>query len=265
MKPIIHWNIRERRPTIIGWAAGIGAYISLNMAVYGSIRGQAQILNNVLQNLPVTARALISDSSDFLSPIGYLSSKLYYLMLPLLFTVLALSLSSHLMNREEQSGTLELLLSRPVSRGRLWLSKLLAALMIMLAVGTVTLVVTLAWSIQADLDVPLSRVVAAHLMSLLMGMLFGSIAWLAIGVGRWGRRSSIAIGGFMALASYLVTTLESLASWLEWPAKLTPYHYYQSSAILHGTYNWWHAAGLLAVTILLLVLGFLAFRRRDIG
>jgi len=265
MKPIIRWNLRERRAAIIGWSAGITAYISLNLAVYGSIRGQAQVLNGVLQNLPTAAKALVSDSNDFLSPVGYLSSKLYYLMLPLLFTVLALSLSSHLLKREEQAGTLELLLARPISRRRLWWAKLLTAWLMMTAVGVITLLVTIAWAIQGNLDIPLGRIVAAHLLSLVLGMLYGSVAWLALGIGRLGKHLSVALAALVALASYLVTSLESLVSWLEWPAKFTPYHYYQSSAVLQGTYNWWQAIGLVALSLLLLVLGGLAFRHRDIG
>ena len=70
---------------------------------------------------------------------------------------------------------------------------------------------------------------------------------------------------FVALGSYLVTSLEGFAHWLRWPAKLLPYHYYQPAAVLQGTYNWWNAVGLAIATLILLAIAVVGFRRRDIG
>ncbi|HMH30936.1 MAG TPA: ABC transporter permease subunit, partial [Methylomirabilota bacterium] len=128
MKPIIYWGVRDRRWTIFGWSLGISLYAALIVLVYSSIGDQAQALSQVTDNLPATAKALFSDTNDLLSPIGYLSSKLYYLMMPMLFTILAIILSSQLFSREEQNGTMELLLARPVSRSKLLAAKLISGL-----------------------------------------------------------------------------------------------------------------------------------------
>src|SRR5689334_10088003 len=124
MRPIIRNGLWDRRAGIFGWSLGISAFIALNVLVYSSIQDQAQTLNKALDNLPAGAKALFGGSSDFLSPIGYLNSKLYYLFLPLMFTMLAISLVRHLLSNEEENGTLELLLARPISRGKLLTAKL---------------------------------------------------------------------------------------------------------------------------------------------
>jgi ABC-type transport system involved in multi-copper enzyme maturation permease subunit len=107
--------------------------------------------------------------------------------------------------------------------------------------------------------------VLATAMTLLLSLLFGALAWALIGFGRFGKLVSIGGAGFVALGSYLFTSLEGFASWLQWPAKLLPYHYYQPAAVLQGTYNWWNAAGMAVATLVLLSLSYLGFRRRDIG
>lgn len=266
MKPLIRWGIWDRKGSIIGWSIGINAYIALNILVYSSIRGQADVLNKALHsNLPPAAQALFGSAGDFLSPVGYLDSKLYYLMLPLLFTLLAISLSNHLLAREEQSGTIELLLARPLSRSRILLAKLTAGLIIMSAIGLVALMVTLICIAAINYDISIWRVTQATAMSLLLSLLFGAVAWAAIGLGKLGRRGSVGIAAFVALGSYLISSLESFADWLKWPAKFLPYHYYDPAAILNGNYNWWNALGLLLATLAILAAAFIGFRRRDIA
>jgi len=266
MRPVIRWSLHERRGGIIGWSAGIGAYIALNILVYGSIRGQAQVLNQALQNLPPTAKALFGGgNSDFLSPVGYLNSKLYYLILPLLFTMLAIGLSNKLLGREEEAGTLELLLARPLSRGRILLAKLVAGLGVMLAVGGTSLLVTVACAKAVNYDIPVHRIAEATALSLLLSLLFGAVAWALLGIGRFGRRASMAGAGVIALAGYLFSSLEDSAHWLRWPAKLLPYHYYDPAAVLHGNYDWWNAAGFALATLILMFIAFVGFRRRDLA
>src|SRR5207244_732389 len=139
---------------------------------------------------------------------GYLSAKLYYLILPLLFTMLAVSLSSHLLSREEQDGTLELLLARPVSRGKLLAAKLISGLAVLLTVGGVALAATILSAGHINYGIASSRLALATLMTLLLSALFGAVAWLFIGLGRFGRRASIGAATVVALGSYLVTSLE---------------------------------------------------------
>jgi len=265
MRPIIRWALWERRWSSVFWTLGIAVYIAINTLVYSSLKGQAQTLNHVLKNLSPTTRSLFSDSSDLLSPVGYLASKLYYLILPLLFTMLAVNLANGLLAREEENGTLELLLARPISRSRLLLAKLTAALLVLLGVGSITMLVTIATAAHAGFGIAVLHIIAVTLVMLLLVLLFSSVCWLLIGFGRFGRRASTGITILIALASYLFTSLEGTAQWLRGPAKFLPYHYYRPSDILRGNYHWSYIAGLGIATLVLMSLAFVGFRRRDIG
>lgn len=266
MKPIIGWGLWDRRWAVLGWSVGIGAFIALNILVYSSISSQSHALNQALNDLPGGAKALFgSGNGDFLSPVGYLNSKLYYLFLPLMFTMLALSLVRHLLTREEDNGTLELLLARPVSRGTLLLAKLLASLIVLLSVGIISLLVTIASATSIDYDITWLRLTQATAMSLLIASLFGTVGWALVGLGRLGKLSASAAAGALALASYLFSSLQSFADWLAWPARLLPYHYYHPTAILEGTYNWWNAVGMSIAILILLSFTYLVFRRRDLN
>ncbi len=61
--------------------------------------------------------------TDFISPVGYLNSQLFFLMLPIILGIFAISLGSDALAGEEGRGTLDLLLSTPLSRRKAVLEK----------------------------------------------------------------------------------------------------------------------------------------------
>lgn len=264
MLPIMLRSLRDRRTTMLFWALGISAYIALNVLVYSTIKDQTANLNQALQNIPPTARSFFTDTNDFLSPVGYMNAKLYYLMLPLLFSMLAITLSG-LLTREEENGTLELLLARPVSRTAVFLAKFFASLLILGLVGLIALGVTVLTADHAAVGIPVIRLAAATFVTILLALVFGSFAWMLAGLGGWGRRACVGGAVVLALGSYLVTSLEGSVHWLQTPAKYLPYHYVQASHILSGTYTWWNALLLVVLTIIFTTAGCVGFRRRDLS
>jgi ABC-type transport system involved in multi-copper enzyme maturation permease subunit len=134
----------------------------------------------------------------------------------------------------------------------------------MLIVAASALIVTILCASAIDYEISNIRLLQATAMSLLLSLLFGAVAWALVGIGRFGQRTSTAGAGMLALGSYLFSSLAGFASWLELPAKLLPYHYYQPIAVLEGQYNWWNAVGMLIATITLLLIAYLGFRRRDL-
>jgi len=69
----------------------------------------------------------------------------------------------------------------------------------------------------------------------------------------------------VALGGYIIGSLAGTVKWLSFPAKLLPFHYYQSEAILRGTYNWNNVWYFVFVIALCSVLSWVAFRRRDLA
>lgn len=265
MKPIIKWTIWQRRWPLFWWSIAVSVFIVLNLAFYPAVRDQADQLNESFRQVPESAKAFITDTGDFMSPEGYLSSQVFYLMLPMILSVLAINLGSSLVGKEENDGTAELLLSRPISRARLLVGKAIAGLAILFTVGLVGMAVTLILSWWVNIEVALQGIAVASLFCLVLSLLFGAIAFYIASLGRTGRLASIGIAALVALGGYIISSLSSIVSWLEWPAKLLPYHYYRPGDILKGIYSWWPLAGYLIAVAVLGVLSWLSFRRRDLS
>jgi len=263
---IIATELKRRKWSTFWWCVGIGLFVAFILAIYPSFSSSSAQLDKSLQNIPDSARELFTDTSDFLSPVGYLSSQCYYLLVPLLFSFLAIGLGSSLLAREEQNHTIELLLSRPLSRSQLLLQKAGAGLIITATVGLVTALVggIMLEFITFDGVKPLS-VFLVTIMALAFALLFGALAFMLTALGRFGRGASIGISTLLALGGYIIASLDKTLTWLAWPAKFLPFHYYHPADILRGHFTPGEFVGMLAVTLLLTGVALVAFRRRDIG
>lgn len=263
MRPVMRWTIWQRRVSLFWWCVAIVGLIVITLVFYPSFKDQAQ-LNQQLENLPQAAKSLFSDTGDFFSPQGYLSSQIYYLMLPIILSILSIGLGSSLIAREEDSGTLELLLSRPISRAKVLFGKAVAGVIIVLVVGLTALVSAVIMCKIVSIDAPLAGVAMATLAAMVLSLLFGAIALCITTIGR-ARGASIGVATLIAFGSYIIASLADVVGWLRWPAKFLPYHYYRPGDMLYGQYNWHGMAGFLVVIVILGFISWTSFRKRDLN
>ena len=262
---LIKWELYQRRWSIFWWTVGIVLFASLILGVYPTFRDQAAQIDQSLKGFPDSAKALFTDTNDFLSPVGYLSSQMYYLLMPLIFSFLAIGLGSTLIAREEQQHTIELLLARPISRGTFVVSKATAGLVVVLIVGVITALVCAGEAaIIKFAGVSAVNVLLVTLMSLMLAILFGAIAFVLTTTRRFGRGASIGIAGMLALVGYLVSSLDQTVKWLIWPARFLPFHYYHPADILRGSFGWPEFIGMALVAIILVWLAVKLFAKRDV-
>ncbi len=264
-KGIVSWGLRQRKWFTIWWTLGIVSLVLMTILLYPSMRDQSAELEKSFSDLPDAAMALLSDTGDFFSPIGYVSSQLFYMPLPLLLSILAISLGTSLIGKEEREGTIELLLSRPISRGLLLLSKVKTGGIIIAIVAAAAFVATAITARLVDLPIPIPNILFAVIGSVLLSLCFGAIGFTITALGGMARGAAVGVASLLATASYLITSLSQTISWLKWPSMVLPFHYYKPAAILEGTHNyanWLYMVGLL---IVLGVISWIAFRRRDIG
>lgn len=264
MIPIIKWTLWQRRFSTVWWSVGVAAFIFVNMILYPSFRDDAEELQKSFENLPDSAVQLFGGSTDFFSPVGFLNSQIYFMMLPLLLGILAIGLGSSLLAREEHGKTIESLLARPISRGRLLAAKAIAGSLILAFVALVGLAVTIVCAKLVDLNVPYKDLALVTLSCLLLTLSWGAIAYLLTATGR-ARGASLGIASLIALGGYLVSSLAGTVDWLNGPAKLFPFDYYKSEAILRGHMDWSNLLIFAAIIASCGLISWLTFRRRDLS
>ena len=192
-----------RQSLRVSWRGAVftGLGLALFALLFAAIYDQMQAdLSSFLDIVPTGLEAVIGDTSNATSPEGWLSIELFALFVPLGLTILGITLGAKIIGQEEDSGTLELLLSRPVSRHRIVSEKALALGL------TLALTAALIWfgialgKILFPFDVNLLRVAEAVTSAWLLGLGFGMLTFATQAIS--GRRGiAVAIGaGFLGIA-----------------------------------------------------------------
>jgi ABC-2 type transport system permease protein len=264
MKPIINWELHRRRTLIIGWTLGIVAMIALTVLSYGSVRDQADELNKAFGDYSSSIGSFVG-TSDMFSPVGYMNSQLYFITLPILFIILCITLVNGLIGKEESHGTIELLLSRPISRTRLLGAKALSALTVLSIIGGITALVTILSAQAADMGLGAGNLLLATAGCIAFAGAFAAITFMLLAASVTTRRMAFVVSIALSLGSYLLTSLAGLVDWLEWPAKLLPYHYYDTNALINGHVPLGFVLYIGSIYLIAIVVSVIGFRRRDIN
>lgn len=266
MTPIIKWEIKQRRAFTLGWTIGVLVIVILIMLIYPSIHSQADQLNDLLNKLPAAIRDLKTGGSnvDTTSPIGFLNSQLYYATLPLFYIIMAISLGSRLLSRDEQDHSLELILARPIGRGKIISAKAISGILIMSFISLLATLTTLVLAGVVDLQVNAINLILVNLYCIVFSMSFGAIAFTLTAIGNKARGVSVAFALAFSLGGYLLTSLSGLSSYLEGPAKLLPYHYYNPTQILQGNVSAGLTIYLISIFTICVIVSRISFQKRDI-
>ncbi len=252
-----HWR------AIVGWSLGLTALSSVQLAVYPSIRSAAAGTAQMIESFPEAFKTMFR-MTDYTSGPGYLGAELFSIMVPLVFIGIGAGWGASATAVEEERGTADLLLTLPVSRDRIVLSKLAALLTALAGLGALLWLVLMIGARTVDLRVGGVELLGACAAVVLLGWLYTGVALL--GGALTGRRA-VAVGAAvaLALAAFLLYSLGPLVDGLRPWLKFTPFQWALGNDPLRNGLSPGYTAVLLAGSVLLFVLSVVAFRRRDVG
>jgi ABC-2 type transport system permease protein len=256
-------TVRDLRWPTFWVALGMGAmtgYFTLLFPTYMKMVD----LNQILQNMGSMAKLLGANPGDATSLIGFLHIELFSMILPALMVAFAAGIASGFTAGEESRGTIDVLLSYPVSRRRLVLEKTLAVVLGCVVSAVIVWVFAIGGAAASASVLPGDKLAAALVMLVLLGLAFGAIA-LAISVFTGNRGASIGIAVARMVVMYLVDALANIVDSLGAARPLSLFRYYMGSDPLRNGINFADASVLAAVAVAFLVVSLIAFDRRDLA
>ncbi len=263
MPVILNKSLLDRRRAILGYSLGLVALACWLGVMFPVIRDSEAFTGFMETMPPEMLSAFGIDSATFLTATGFLSSYLYSLLAPLLVLLFIIGALSAEITGEERDGLMDMLLSTPISRTRVFLEKTagvgLAVLVLMGVLSATLLVIDPIFGLK----LPVAGVLASGLALWLLAMLFGAVTLL---VGALTGRSVIAggVAGGLALLAWFVTGFADLYPALQGVAAASPFTWYQDPNPLAEGFGAGQAW--LAITMAVLIVGANAlFRRRDLG
>lgn len=255
--------LADRRRGLTGWAIGLAAYTVLIVSFYPMIRDSASMAQ-AIEEYPDAMKEFLGGEASFnmSSGPGFLNAELYSVMLPILLSVFAIGFGAS-MGADQRSGVMDLLLSHPISRGRIVVEKVIAMVAGVSGLATVVFATVIAAGLVIDLGIGISNLVAATVGVVLLVSLHGLIA-MAVGAATGRRSAAIGTATTLLAAGYVFSGLGGLVDWLEPVRSLTPYYRAIGTSPLLNGWAIGSLAYLLALGGAILFATMVLFERRDI-
>ncbi|MCZ7535075.1 MAG: ABC transporter permease [Acidimicrobiia bacterium] len=250
-------TVRDRTPITLGIGAGLGLLALAMVSVAASFEDD---MAGMFDDLPDAFTGIIGGSGG-----NYVITEVFGLIAPIAVLVLAIGGGIGAIAREERDRTADLLLTHPVTRRRVVVSKSLvlvahvgAACIIFLAGATVgAVLVDVAGFGPGD-------ALAATVHLFFLGLAFGMIA-LAAGTLTGSTSAGMGIAAGLAVASNLVAGVVPLIDGLDDIARLSPWYYFNGAEPLTRGVAPGHLAVLGGLAVAALAVALVAVDHRDIG
>lgn len=262
---IFKYEFMEKRKSIIIWSLSLSAFMIFYMAFFPTVAKDSQAFSSIMESFPedMLSAMGIKEGMSIANLIGYFA--LTFNMIQLALAIQAANYGFSILTEEERELTADFLLSKPVSRGDIYISKVAAALIGLLISGVflgISSMLALALFnggevyqrsnlIKLLISIPIFQMVFLSL-GILISLLFKRI------------RSVISFSMALALGLYIINALAGILD-EKVLAYISPYFYFDPGTILEsGEYDLKLMVLAFGITIISLVLSYVLYNKRDI-
>ena len=256
-RTIVRKTLRDLRWQVVGWGLGLAGLAAMLVLLYPAIAAQFEGVE--MENIGFGEIQDLSDPRQFLQVEFFTWS-------PVLMTVFAIIAGGALLAGEEGAGTLELLLSQPLTRRGLFLGKLAGvgvATVGVLALAGLGFLLTAPWvDLKGAVATGELAVAPFSLLPFTWFALAATVLAATLTPTRGRAAALMTAGAFVTYALYITADLVTSLDWLRF---FTPYYYSDAQRVLTEGVVWWHQAVLLAAALACAALALAVFERREIG
>ena len=257
-------TLYERRFFLLGWTLGFAAIAALMASFYPAMH-QDGAIDSLLANMPAAFKGLVGSLGDLSQFDTYIASQLFDIRVPLIAGIMAIILGLGLSVGDEEKGDVRTVLSLPVSRVSLFVQKWLAMVFIMVVIilGMVAGVYAVLPFIDIPAQIATEDMLQLSLMTLLVMVTYGTLPFaIGFATGRRAVASGVAI--WVVIGSFILTTFGQAVDWLSDFEKLSLLHYFPAVEIVKSGLQLSDVLVYTGLTAVLLVVGLVLFRRRDV-
>ena len=212
LRNVFSKTLWDRRHSAIWWTLGMVAMTAWLVAVYPVIR-DSDAMQSFLDDFPPELMAMFGIDPDvYLTGAGYLQAQLFSFIAPIILITFAVGFGVSATAGEERSGTMDMLLSLPLTRRSIILQK--ATAMILLAgILSIAIAVTLiVLDPVVGLKLSIGGIAAVTIGLWLLGITFGGVA-MSIGAFTGSPSTAGGLAGFLAILAWLVTSFSAIFDW----------------------------------------------------
>lgn len=252
------YNLRWQ---LLGWGLGFAFLTFFVMFFYPSFNQKG--IEDIINAMPESLKSLMGSVESYKTVAGYLGQQIFGTHLVIYTMVMSIVLFTSVSASDEDRGTLQSLLSLPVTRTAVYFQKWLAVITIIALVCLCSVAGIYAALLLINESADLSRVLLSTLDFFLIEVVYGVIAYMIAMLT--GKKSlTVAIASAYTGISFIVTALAPSVSKLKTVDYFSLFHYYNNPPTMTNGLNATHILIVVAIIILCTLIGWIGFMRRSI-
>lgn len=262
---IFKHELNMKKKSIIIWSLSLATFMIFYMAFFPAISKDSVSFDSIMNSFPEEMlQALgIREGLSLASLMGYFT--LTFAMMQLAIAVQSANYGFSILSEEERELTADFLMTKPVSRSRIYFSKLFAALLSLfitaMAVGISSFIALelfnggdsyeISHIFKLVLTVPIFQLVFLS-MGMFISLLFKKV------------RSVLSLSMGLAIGLYVVNSVSGIVD-SDILGYISPYYYFEPGVILvDGSYDLKLFGIASGIIIVALVSSYIIYKRRDI-
>ena len=266
MWSIIVRTIKDRRITILVYVIAASAFLLMYISMFPSFASQKDQWDQMLKTMPESMiKAFNLGDYSFSALENFLSAEEYMFVWPLLLIILTISTAGGAIAAEIEKGTIEVLLSQPISRAKLFASRYLAGFLAILIFVVITVYLAIPLAKIFNISIQASHYSTLALVGFLFGTAIYSIAMFLSAIFSDKGKVYFISAGILVLmyVANIVASLKDKFSDLKYFSFF--YYYNPADALIRNRIDDVGIWVFLATIIIFTLAGFIAFKKRDIA
>lgn len=259
--------LRVNLKGIMNYASGSAFYILFMIWLYPGLAGSTKAIDDLVQAMPEGVGNAFGLNNGFASAEAFISGEYYGLILVLILSIVCVQMSTQLMARLVDRGSMAYLLATPTTRRKVAFTQALVlatSLFIIMAVTTLAGFLGKIWFLDGDYPFNSGRFLQLNTVAFLLFFAVGGLSFLVSSVSN-DEKKALGISGAITFGFFTLDLLGKISAKLDGLRYLTVFTFYQPGNIINGTVDVTQVSiCLLLIGLVAFALGIELFRRRDL-
>lgn len=263
----IFWRtIKDRRTLLLIYTLSSIALLWMYIALFPAFKDQAKNLEELMKSYPESfLKAFNFDINAFSTIEGFLSTEQYSFVWPLMLIFMMVGFAGFSLAGEVEKGTVELLLSQPISRAKVFLSRYLAGLSMLAVFVFFSIFSTIPISQAYDINVMSETFLSGAILAFIFGLAIYSIGMFFSAIFS-DKGKVFFISGVILIVMYVLNILASIKESLSDLRYASFFYYFNpTKALVYNEIDQWAYLVFLGTAFVLTILGLIIFSRKNIA
>jgi ABC-2 type transport system permease protein len=252
-------ELKRNRKNLITWSIIVFLFTFLMVSIYPFMIEMGDTINMMMEELPKEFGDALGMNEQAWSKVAGFYSTYYGIYLIVLVAIYTTSTGARILSKEERDGTADFLMTKPISRKSLFMTKMFALFSLSMIIYLVQTLTAMIGFLVFDVGkVDWAPVFIMHAHGLVLILFFTCLGVL---VSMFFRPKKNFMGMVVGIVfgSYFINAISKAASEIEWIGYISPF-YYMDFSVSDPNYSF---QAISALVLLIIGCGVLLFSYRN--